>query len=694
MRKGDGLDFDVVNQQALNIASLMQEKKAELLSVLTRYETYKTAEDELARSLDLLTSLHENKEYFKSVVGPIAVFMPSNQPLYSFSCFAIVPALMSERVCVKSPEIMAEFYEDMLAVLRIKEQPFTIEHTKLPHSQCVDLFTATTFAPDTNLEKPIFEAVIFTGTSKNADILRKKFHKSVLFIANGSGHNPLIVTETADIEKAVEAIMNVRTYNQGQDCASPNSILIHAKVYDNVLQKLRIAVSNLHIGPYSSPLTDIGPISRPQTLGSVKEFLTINHHYIDTTTDGVIRVRSNIVEPTIITKPLSDGPNFEEIFAPLFIIQIYDADQDLSIYFEDKRYANYAMYITVFGKSDYVEQFVHHHPIGSTLHDSSTVLYNTDLHKPGVERGVLPYGGYGRGASCVSKDGNIISKPTLPQREIFEYLVENKTIKSLKENRHNKSQIAPPHLSAKPTDKSVPITQNALLQLYPQEILKWLLYAKNTSEKLFTSSMVQDINKYYDEFDAVLKSLQDGSISDVDRLALSLSGIHSPSKGLAISFRQLLDLGQSVHWDEQKLEKLIKIKELTYSAQSIKIRLPRVKYWLENCKPELIISLRKHRDTKYMHAMSTEELQQVTYLHNFLAQNIGQKLSLTKLEAKLYNIAKAKSSSKIDTVKAQQKFFKVLYNLLIASETGPRLSTFIWAAKQNSVLKLLDTEGI
>jgi lysyl-tRNA synthetase class 1 len=427
MQKGDSIDFTSKQNIALQIVDTIRSKKHQLIITLTQYETIKTAEDEIERTIDLLTSLDENIDYFKEVVGQVAVFMPSNQPLYSFACFAIVPSLMAAKVYVKSPEIMNGFYEKMLKILNVKKDLKNIEYLKLTRDECLSIFTATTLDHETNKRFPDFDAVIFTGTTENADRLRKKFHPSTLFIANGSGHNPIVVTETAAVEKAIDGIMSVRTYNQGQDCAAPDSILVHRDLYDNVIERMRTEIQKLTVGSYNSPTTDIGPISRPETLPLIEGFLTANHQYLDESTDGVIRTRSTIVEPTLIAKPLANGPNFTEIFAPVFVVQQYDDDRDLALYFEDARYAANAMYITIYGKSDYIAEFLESDQ-GKKIHDQSTVLFDIDLHKPGVERGVAPYGGYGRGASCVSKDGIIMSGPTLPQRELFEYLVTKKPL--------------------------------------------------------------------------------------------------------------------------------------------------------------------------------------------------------------------------------------------------------------------------
>lgn len=81
------------------------------------------------------------------------------------------------------------------------------------------------------------------------------------------------------------------------------------------------------------------------------------------------------------------------------------------------------MYVTIFGTSNYVEGLKFKKIDGYKLHDETTIIHNKDLHTPGVERGVNPFGGFGQGASCFSIHGKIFSQPTLPQRDIFEQLI-------------------------------------------------------------------------------------------------------------------------------------------------------------------------------------------------------------------------------------------------------------------------------
>jgi hypothetical protein len=105
--------------------------------------------------------------------------------------------------------------------------------------------------------------------------------------------------------------------------------------------------------------------------------------------------------------------------------QKYSDDDELKNYFENKKYLLNAMYVTLYGESDYVMSLRDIVVEGRKIHDKYSVLQNTHLHAHGVERGTQPYGGRGYGASSVSFNGKLIGKATLPQRDMFETLIKS-----------------------------------------------------------------------------------------------------------------------------------------------------------------------------------------------------------------------------------------------------------------------------
>lgn len=427
------IDFKEVNLQAKRFADIIELHFEELADILLNYESYEVVRDEVSRTLDILRHLKENKQFFKLRVGEVTAFLPKNQPLYAFTCFVVVPSLMASAVHFRIPHSMKHFFADMLNLLEIYKVFPNIHVSYKTRLEFLEERSSLLIDPESNESRPLTEAVIFTGLPKHADQLRIVFDKRTLFIANGAGHNPVVVSNDADLDKAVEAVTTLQFYNQGQDCAAPNAVLVHEEVYQDFIGKLLRKIAEMKVGDYRDRKCRIGPISDPHDLVRVQDFLIENRKWIGSETPGIINAAQSIVEPTIIEKPLSVGGNFLEIFAPIIFVQKYREDSDLSQYFEDSKYARHAMYITLYGTSQYVKNLIGKPVDGNILHDKTSFIHNTHLHAFGIERGTQPYGGNGLGASSVSVDGKVIPMATLPQREIYTFLVKPLLSKKSKE---------------------------------------------------------------------------------------------------------------------------------------------------------------------------------------------------------------------------------------------------------------------
>lgn len=398
------INFNKVFLTAQTFAKHLKVNKKEIVKALENFETYNVILDEIDRSIDHLNNLDQNKEYFKKKVNKIVTFLPLNQPLYALVCFGIVPSFMSESTYVRPPEIVQVHFSKLKEVLKLDK-----------------------FFPNLNvfmgdrpsyykLTQPAVDVVIFTGNPINGKRVYQQY-KPKLFILNGAGHNPIVVTNTANIQNAVESTLRVTLQNQGQDCAAPNSILVQESVlpkYKTALLKKLKEIEPL-VGEYKDKKTIVGPNSNPDALLPTLTILDKDKEFC--IYGGDINIRKNMIYPTVFIKPLSLGPALKEYFAPIIMIQPYKDDTDLSTYFENPQYRPNAMYVTVFGESEYIKTLV-----TKGLHTHESIIYNTDLHK--TERGFLPYGGLGLNASKVIIYGKEIAGATLPQRDIYEYLIK------------------------------------------------------------------------------------------------------------------------------------------------------------------------------------------------------------------------------------------------------------------------------
>lgn len=401
----ENIKIELAKKVCLDLVKDLRKKSDEIVITLSGYQCQNVTLDEIERSCDLLENIDLNAEYFVRKIHGVTSFLPLNQPIYASICFGFVPSLMADDVCIRPPTAMHSHYAKLKQVIDFshynKSLKISYEDKEVFLSHRVN----------------VTDAVIFTGTPENALKVRKHFRKNTLFILNGAGHNPLVVSDDADLNRALESSLRVVLYNQGQDCAGPNTILVHRKVYELFTLKLiesLEAMSN-QVGRYDQENVIVGPNS---DLEHSLKIAAIFRNYRDNCIyGGEINPVSGMIKPTVFSKPLAEGGNYKEFFAPVFFLQVYESDAELESYFLHPQYKNNAMYISLFGDSDYIKT-----GLNNDLHLPESILLNTDLHVE--ERGYLPYGGQGPAASCIWVNGERLAGSTLPQRDIFKHLVQ------------------------------------------------------------------------------------------------------------------------------------------------------------------------------------------------------------------------------------------------------------------------------
>jgi len=201
-----------------------------------------------------------------------------------------------------------------------------------------------------------------------------------------------------------------------------------------------------------------------------------------------------------------------------------------------------------------------------------------------------------------------------------------------------------------------------LLDIYEPEVLKWLYFRKSPDQS-FELAFNTEIYRQYDEYDT-----------------------EHPDEN-AIPFRQIVGFGQVVQWQGDKLKVVLNALGLEYSAESISRRIPLARNWLTKYNPDEMIVLSNVLNTEYVTTLSDTRKKQIERLREELK---GKKnATIQELEVLVYDIPKLPELSEEDLKKKQREFFKDVYNLLISKDTGPRLSTFLWAIDREEILKLL-----
>lgn len=373
----------------------IRQNEQSIKKFLCLYETAATAEDEIERSISTLEGLRDEMKEYSSPAAElkVAVFFPLNLPLYSLVLFAIAPNFFAKEVFIRCPEVMTEVLGMLSEVIGLSD---VFPDVKLV--QC----SRTTFLY--KYVKKISDVVIFTGKYENALTIIEQC-KDKLFIFNGSGINPVVIFNDADVELAAEKSYKMRTYNSGQDCAGPDVFFVHNSVKDSYISKLTNKVKGAKCGPYGvGGNVDIGPILKEGYINEVSHFLDKEAEHV--IFDGSIS--KGIVSPYIIGKRITKHEGgFSEFFAPVFYLLFFENEEEVASLLKNNQ--KQMMYVSYFSERQRFSDI-----------DFATKIKNQIIDD--VEQGNHQYGGYGSEANFVYFNGTYHVRPILISREINEHI--------------------------------------------------------------------------------------------------------------------------------------------------------------------------------------------------------------------------------------------------------------------------------
>jgi 1-pyrroline-5-carboxylate dehydrogenase len=148
------------------------------------------------------------------------------------------------------------------------------------------------------------------------------------------GKDSIIVDEEADIEAAVEGVVQSAFGYQGQKCSACSRAIVSQKIYDNFVQKLVERTKKINVGPSEDPNNYMGPVVSKTAMTTILGYIDVGkkegklvHGGDRAPGDGYF------VQPTIIADVDPKARiSQEEIFGPvLAVIKAKDFDHALEI---------------------------------------------------------------------------------------------------------------------------------------------------------------------------------------------------------------------------------------------------------------------------------------------------------------------------------------------------------------------------
>jgi len=174
---------------------------------------------------------------------------------------------------------------------------------------------------DTNIELLSFTGSTKVGNSVNINVA-KRFGRSILELG---GNAASIVTRSAKLKVALDAITFASIGTSGQRCTTTRRIYVHRDIYDDFLFKLKLNYSKLVVGDPTHKSTLMGPLINDKAVNNFKN--TISKIKKDTSAKieyGGLIYENNCVQPTIVSCDDSYELTKEELFVPIVYIMKYN----------------------------------------------------------------------------------------------------------------------------------------------------------------------------------------------------------------------------------------------------------------------------------------------------------------------------------------------------------------------------------
>ena len=183
--------------------------------------------------------------------GVVGQIIPWNFPLLMVA-WKIAPALATGNTVVLKP---AEFTSlTALAFAQICQE------VGLP-AGVVNIITGDGSTGEALVKHPEVDKIAFTGSTEVGRAIRKataQSHKKLSLELGGK--SPFIIFEDADLDSAVEGLVDGIWFNQGQVCCAGSRLLMQESVADTLIGKIQNRMNTLRIGPPLDKAIDIGAI--------------------------------------------------------------------------------------------------------------------------------------------------------------------------------------------------------------------------------------------------------------------------------------------------------------------------------------------------------------------------------------------------------------------------------------------------
>ncbi|MBT9316529.1 L-glutamate gamma-semialdehyde dehydrogenase [Leptothoe spongobia] len=140
-------------------------------------------------------------------------------------------------------------------------------------------------------------------------------------IAEMGGKNAIIIDASADLDQAVQGVVQSAFSYSGQKCSACSRVIVLEDIYETFVQRLTEATRSLNVGSADSPDTKVGPVIDATAQQRIQDFIEIGKREGDVALSMDPPSTGYFIGPTIFTHVSPDAQMAQqEIFGPVITV--------------------------------------------------------------------------------------------------------------------------------------------------------------------------------------------------------------------------------------------------------------------------------------------------------------------------------------------------------------------------------------
>ncbi len=177
------------------------------------------------------------------------------------------------------------------------------------------------------VEHPLVKLIGFTGSTTTGNAIAARcgaLNKKVSLEMGGK--NAQIVMDDADLDLALEGVLWGAFGTTGQRCTATSRLILHEKIHDAFIERLKAAASKIVLGDGRKPGSQVGPVINERQMNKILSYIEIGKNEATCVLGGERNGDGDLahgyfIKPTVFTNVTPNCRIFrEEIFGPVLSV--------------------------------------------------------------------------------------------------------------------------------------------------------------------------------------------------------------------------------------------------------------------------------------------------------------------------------------------------------------------------------------